>query len=131
MIFINVNPLRCPKHMYKLSIKDYLLLIHTFMCMTIFLRIIISSHQIRILSAGFGMAWNRDGLSCIGKISKGTKTFFLLCFENPTPRKLPKLGTCFFKNIFGKFRTISALYCVLLFQKAWGYQLTKRRLAIS
>ena len=56
----------------KLSIKDYLLLIHTFMCMIIFLRIIIlsfQSHQIRILSAGLGMAWNREWLSC---------TFFLL-----------------------------------------------------
>ena len=47
---------------FKLSIKDYLLLIYTFMCMIIFLRIIIlsfQSHQTRILSAGLGMAWNR------------------------------------------------------------------------
>ena len=51
----------------RLSIKDYLLLIYTFMCMIIFLRIIIlsfQSHQTRILSAGFGMAWNRDRLTC-------------------------------------------------------------------
>jgi hypothetical protein len=51
----------------KLSIKDYLLLIYTFMCMIIFLRIIIlnfQSHQIRILSVGLGMAWNRGGVSC-------------------------------------------------------------------
>ena len=49
----------------KLSIKDYLLLIYTFMCMLIFLKIIIQSFQSnRILSAGFGMAWNRYGLSC-------------------------------------------------------------------
>ena len=51
----------------KLSIKDYLLLVYTFMCMIIFLRIIIlsfRSHQTRILSAGLGMAWIRDGLSC-------------------------------------------------------------------
>ena len=53
---------------FKLSIKDYLLLIYTFMCMIIFLRIIILSfqnHQTRILSAGLGMVWNRYGLSCI------------------------------------------------------------------
>ena len=52
----------------KLSIKDYLLLIYTFMCMIIFLRIIIlgfQSHQTLILTAGLGMAWNRYGLSCI------------------------------------------------------------------
>ena len=51
----------------KLSIKDYLLLIFTFMCMLIFLRILIlsfQSHQTRILYAGLGMAWNRYGLSC-------------------------------------------------------------------
>ena len=49
----------------KVSIKDYLLLIYTFMCMIIFLRILsFQSHQTRILSAGLGMAWNRDGLSC-------------------------------------------------------------------
>ena len=53
-----------------LSNRDYLLLIYTFMCMIIFLKeiilIIISfqSNQICILSVGFGMAWNRDGLSC-------------------------------------------------------------------
>ena len=53
---------------FKLSIKNYLLLIYTSMCMTICLRIIIlsfQSHQTRILSAGLGMAWNRYGLSCI------------------------------------------------------------------
>jgi len=53
---------------FKLSIKDYLLLIYTFMCMIIFLMIIIlsfQSHQTRILSAGLGMSWNRYGLSCI------------------------------------------------------------------
>ena len=41
--------------------------IYTFMCMIIFLRIIIlsfQSHQTRILNAGLGMARNRDGLSC-------------------------------------------------------------------
>ena len=51
---------------FKLFIKDYLLLIYTFMCMIVFLRIIIlsfQSHQTRILSAGLGMAWNRYGLS--------------------------------------------------------------------
>ena len=59
-----------PFYLYKkikLSIKDYLLLVYTFMCMIIFLRIIIlsfRSHQTRILSAGLGMAWIRDGLSC-------------------------------------------------------------------
>ena len=50
----------------KLSIKDYLLLIYMFMSMIIFLRIVIlsfQSHQTRILTAGLGMAWNRDGLS--------------------------------------------------------------------
>ena len=58
-------------HLYKklkLSIKDYLLLIYTFMCMIIFLRIIIlsfQSHQTRIHSAGLGKAWNRHRLSCI------------------------------------------------------------------
>ena len=62
-------------HLYKkikLSIKDYLLLICTFMRMTIFLRIIFlrliilsfQSQQIRIISAYLGMAWNRDELSC-------------------------------------------------------------------
>ena len=53
---------------FKLSIKDYLFLIYTFMCMIIFLRIIMlsfQSHQTRILSAGLGMAWNRYGLSWI------------------------------------------------------------------
>ena len=52
---------------FKLSIKDYFLLIYMFMCMMIFLRIIILSFQSQqtcILSAGLGMAWNRDGLSC-------------------------------------------------------------------
>ena len=52
---------------FKLSIKDYLLLFYTFMCMIIFLRIMIlsfQSHQTRILTAGLGMAWNRHGLSC-------------------------------------------------------------------
>ena len=53
---------------FKFSIKDYLLLIYTFMCMIIFLRKIIlsfQSHQTRILNAGLGMAWNRQGLSCL------------------------------------------------------------------
>ena len=52
---------------FKLSIKYYLLLIYTIMCMIIFLRIIIlsfQSHQLRILSAGLVMAWNRGGLFC-------------------------------------------------------------------
>ena len=51
---------------FKLSIKNYLLLIYTFMCMIIVIRIVIlsfQSHQNRILSTGLGMAWNRDGLS--------------------------------------------------------------------
>ena len=51
---------------FKFSIKDYLLL-YTFMCIIILQRITIlnfQSHQIRILSAGLSMAWNRDGLSC-------------------------------------------------------------------
>ena len=51
---------------FELSIKDYLLLIYTFMCMIIFLRIIIISfvsHQTRILNAGLGMTGNRYGLS--------------------------------------------------------------------
>ena len=51
---------------FKLSIEDYLLLFYTFMCMIIFLRIIIltfQSHQTSILSAALGMAWNRYGLS--------------------------------------------------------------------
>ena len=51
-----------------LSNRDYLLLIYMFMCILIFLRILIlsfQSHQIRILSTGLGMAWNLDGLSCI------------------------------------------------------------------
>ena len=58
-------------YLYKkcmLSIKDYLILIYTFMFMITFLRIIIlsfQSHQTRILSAGLGMAWNRYVLSCI------------------------------------------------------------------
>ena len=47
-----------------------------FFYMIIFLRIIIlsfQSHQIRILSAGLGMAWNRDGLSwiCFANLAKG------------------------------------------------------------
>jgi len=52
---------------FKLTIKDYWSLIYMFMCIIIFLRIIIlriQSHQIRNLSAGLGMVWNRDGLSC-------------------------------------------------------------------
>ena len=52
----------------KLSIKVYLLLIYTFMCMIIFLMIIVlsfQSHQTRMLNAGLGMAWNWYGLSCI------------------------------------------------------------------
>ena len=55
----------------RLSIKDYLLLIYTFMWMMIFLKIIIlifQSHQTHILSAGLGMGWNRYGLSCIKRI---------------------------------------------------------------
>ena len=52
---------------FKLSIKDYLLLIYMFMFIIIFLRIIIlsfQSHQTQIFSAGLGMAWNRYELSC-------------------------------------------------------------------
>ena len=47
--------------------RDYLLLIYTCMCIILFLMIIIlsfQSRQIRMLSAGLGMAWNRCGLSC-------------------------------------------------------------------
>ena len=46
--------------------RDHLLPIYTVICMIIFLRIIIlsfQSHQIRTLSAGLRMAWNRAGLS--------------------------------------------------------------------
>ena len=56
------------------------------MCMIIFLRIIILSHQIRILSAGLSMAWNRDGLSCKSTtyvdppFSARKKTFCLVIF---------------------------------------------------
>ena len=56
---------------FKLSINDYLLLIYTFMCMVIFLRILIisfQSHQTRIRNAGLGMAWNQYGLSCSKKV---------------------------------------------------------------
>ena len=49
--------------------KDYLLLIFTFMCILCY-----QSHQIRILIAGLGMAWNRDGLSC----AKARHTHFFL-----------------------------------------------------
>ena len=51
---------------FQLSIKDYLLLNYTFLYMIIFLRIILNfqSHQICILSAVLGMAWNREWLSC-------------------------------------------------------------------
>ena len=48
---------------------DYLLLIYTCMCIILFLTIIVlsfQSHQIRMLSAGLGIAWNRYGLSCNG-----------------------------------------------------------------
>ena len=51
-----------------MSNRDYLLLIYTCMCIILFLMMIILSfqrHQIRMLSAGLGMAWNRYGLSCI------------------------------------------------------------------
>jgi len=52
-----------------ISNRDYLLLIFTCMCIILFLMIIsFQSHQIRMLSAGFGMAWNRYGLSCIYKM---------------------------------------------------------------
>ena len=50
-----------------MSDRDYLLLIYTCMCIILFLMILIlsfKSHQIRMLSAGLGMAWNRYGLSC-------------------------------------------------------------------
>jgi len=52
---------------FKMSIKVYWSLIYMFMCIIIFLRIIIlsfQSHQIRNLSAGLGMVWNQDRLSC-------------------------------------------------------------------
>ena len=45
-----------------MSNRDYLLLIYTCMCIILFLMMIIlsfQSHQIRMLSAGLGMAWNR------------------------------------------------------------------------
>ena len=46
--------------------KDYFLLIYTFMCVIIFLKIVsFQSHQTRILSVGLGIAWNSLGLSCI------------------------------------------------------------------
>ena len=65
-----------------LSNRDYLLLIYTFMCMIIVLRIMILSFQsrrIRILSAVLGMARNRDGLSWF----EGFKSFIL----RPSRRK--------------------------------------------
>ena len=46
--------------------RDYLLLIYTCMCIILFLMILIlsfESHQIRMPSAGLGMAWNRYVLS--------------------------------------------------------------------
>ena len=87
---------------FKLSTKDYFLLIYTFMCMIIFLRIIIisfQSHQIRILSLGLGMAWNRDGLFWIGEDAK----FIYLAVPLrggrvkglPLRKKLLLLVTCF------------------------------------
>ena len=67
----------------KLSIKDFLLLIYTFMCMIIFIRIIIlsfQSHQNCILNAGLGMAWSRYGLSCNKALLYVDKsTHFALC----------------------------------------------------
>ena len=74
-----------------MSNRDYLLLIYMFMCMKIFLRIIIlsfQSHQIRILSAGLGMTWNRDGLSCI---DEKTKTYL--------PSYHPFLYSCHFQKV--------------------------------
>ena len=56
-----------------MSNRDHLLLIYTCMCIILFLMIIIlsfQSHQIRMLSAGLGMAWNRYGLSCIMTIKR-------------------------------------------------------------
>ena len=50
-----------------MSNRDYLLLIYMCMCIILFLMITIlsfQSHQICMLSAGLGMAWNRYGLSC-------------------------------------------------------------------
>ena len=50
-----------------MSHKYYLLLTYTFICMILFWRSIhlsFQSHQMCILSAGLGMARNRDGLSC-------------------------------------------------------------------
>ena len=53
---------------FKLSNKDNLLLIYTFIGMIIFCRSIhlsFQSYQMCIFSAGLGMAWNRDRLSWI------------------------------------------------------------------
>ena len=60
---------------FKLSVKDYLLLIYTFMCLIIFLRIIILSFQSHQSIPGLRMAWNRDGLSCIA-LSNSLYLFF-------------------------------------------------------
>ena len=37
-------------------------------------------HQIRILSAGLGMAWNRDGLSCNGSNINSLRMIFVFLF---------------------------------------------------
>ena len=83
-----------------MSIKDKLLLIYTFMCMIIFLRILIlsfQSHQICILSVGLGMAWNRDGLSCN---------------TNP-PASLTLLDVYIFKTLALFFEVCMAyMYCI-------------------
>ena len=50
-----------------LSKRDYSSLIDTFMYMIIFLKRI---HLMRILSAGLGMAWNRDELLFYGTAIK-------------------------------------------------------------
>ena len=68
MLFSYISILLLFIQKFKLSIKDYLLLIYTFMCMIIFLKIIILSfqnHQNRILKSDLGMAQKRYGLSCI------------------------------------------------------------------
>ena len=64
--FLNFSFILYLYNKFKLSSENYLLFIPTFMCIILFWRIIILSFEgqkIRILSAGLGMAWNRDGLS--------------------------------------------------------------------
>ena len=76
---------------FKLSIEDYLLFIYTFMCMIIFLRIIIlsfQSHQTRILSAGLGMAWKCDSILYAAEIYIFLKSLFFVSQRGKCTQKL-------------------------------------------